>query len=229
MPAFINGVGAYLPNKPVHNEKIESVLGMIGEVPSPLRDVVLQQNGINWRYYAVDPETREPTHTNAELTVEAIRALAQGTGANLDELDLLACGTSSPDQAIPSHASMVHGLLGCPPCECVATSGVCCSGMAAMKYAYLSVLAGTAGSAVVTGSELVSLALRASQFDSRGSEEITQDPYLGFSREFLRFMLSDGAGAVLIENEPRPGQVALKIEWLDMQSFANELDSSTLR
>ena len=92
----------------------------------------------------------------------------------------------------------LHGLLGGPPCECVATSGVCCSGMAAMKYAYLSVLAGTAQSAVVTGSELVSLALRASQFDMPRGQEVTQDPYLGFSREFLRFMLSDGAGAYAV-------------------------------
>ena len=147
MPAFINGVGACLPNKPVHNEKIESVLGMIGDVPSPLRDVVLERNGIRWRYYAIDPETRKPTHTNAGLTVEAVRALAESSGLELSDVDLVACGTSSPDQAIPSHASMVHGLLGCPACECISTAGVCCSGMASLKYAYLSVLAGLSRSA----------------------------------------------------------------------------------
>ena len=61
MPAYINGVGVCLPNKPVHNEKIEAVLGMIGQSPSPLRDVVLERNGIKWRYYAIDPATGEPS------------------------------------------------------------------------------------------------------------------------------------------------------------------------
>ena len=138
MAAYINGAGVCLPNKPVHNEKIESVLGTIGTTTSPLRDVVLERNGIKWRYYAIDPTTKLPTHSNAALTAAAIRTMAQSDSFDVDKVDVLACGTSSPDQAIPNHASMVHGLLGCPPCECISTAGVCCSGMAAMKYAYLA-------------------------------------------------------------------------------------------
>lgn len=225
MPAFINGLGACLPNKPVHNHQIENVLGMIGQVPSPLRDVILDRNGIKWRYYAVDPATGKLTHTNAQLTEQAVRSLCETCGFDANRTDLLACGTSSPDQAIPSHASMVHGLLGCPPCEIVSTSGVCCSGMAAMKYAYTGVLAGTSRSALVTGSELVSPALLASQFDLPGRTDVQADPYQAFNREFLRFMLSDGAGAVLIQDEPSPDRVSLKIDWLDIKSFANELET----
>lgn len=225
MPAFINGLGACLPNKPVHNHQIENVLGMIGQVPSPVRDVILDRNGIKWRYYAVDPATGKLTHTNAQLTEQAVRSLCETCGFDANRTDLLACGTSSPDQAIPSHASMVHGLLGCPPCEIVSTSGVCCSGMAAMKYAYTGVLAGTSRSALVTGSELVSPALLASQFDLPGRTDVQADPYQAFNREFLRFMLSDGAGAVLIQDEPSPDRVSLKIDWLDIKSFANELET----
>ncbi len=130
MPAYVNGLGVCLPNKPVHNEKIESVLGMLDGVPSPVRDVILDRNGIKWRYYAVDPETGRPSHNNAQLTVEAIRAMAEKIGLDLADVDLLACGTSSPDQVIPSHASMVHGPAEavdtsqgfCPPCS--ANTGV---------------------------------------------------------------------------------------------------------
>jgi 3-oxoacyl-[acyl-carrier-protein] synthase-3 len=225
MPAYLNGLGVCLPNKPVHNQKIESVLGMIGGAPSPVRDVILERNGIRWRYYAIDPETGKFTHNNAELTVEAIRGLIETTGLKLDGIDLLACGTSSPDQVIPSHASMVHGLLGAPPCEVVSTAGVCCSGVAALKYAYTGVLAGTTRSAVVTGSELVSPALRASQFHSQSEGDVIENPYLAFNREFLRFMLSDGAGAMLVEDRPREGGLALRIDWVDILSFANELDA----
>ena len=225
MPAFINGLGVCLPNKPVHKNQIESILGMIGDKPSPVRDVILERNGINWRYYAIDPETGRPSHNNAQLTVEAIGGLTATVELPPENIDLLACGTSSPDQAIPSHASMVHGLLGCPPCEIVTTAGVCCSSMAAMKYACLSVETGASRAAVVTGSDIVSPALLASQFVVPSEEDVKENQYLGFNREFLRFMLSDGAGAMLVENEPRPGRMALRIDWLDMRSYANELDA----
>jgi len=224
MPAYITGMGACLPNKPVHNARIEAILGLVGGVPSALKDVILDRNGIKWRYYAVDPETGRATHTNAGLTAGAVRVLAQTAGLDLKSVDLLACGTSSPDQVIPSHASMVQGLLGCGPCEIASTAGVCCSSVAAMKYATASVAAGMSRSAVATGSELVSPALRASQFLAAPHEgDVRGDPYLGFDREFLRFMLSDGAGAMLIEPEPRAGRPALRIDWIDVRSYANEL------
>ena len=225
MPAFINGLGVCLPNKPVHKDKIESILGMIGNTPSPVRDVILDRNGINWRYYAIDPETGRSSHNNAQLTVAAIGALTATVEPPPENIDLLACGTSSPDQTIPGHASMVHGLLGCPPCEILSTAGVCCSSMAALKCAYLSVETGAAHTAIVTGSDLVSPALRASQFGIPSEEDERENPYLGFNREFLRFMLSDGAGAVLLEPEPRPGRLALRVDWLEMRSYANELDA----
>ena len=57
------------------------------------------------------------------------------------------------------------------------------------------------------------------------SGDVIDDPYLAFNREFLRFMLSDGAGAMLIEDRPRAEGPALRIDWLDMLSFANELDA----
>lgn len=151
MPAYITALGAFLPNKPVPNEKVEAILGTIGSVPSTVRDIILDRNGIKWRYYAIDPHTGKSTHNNAELTAAAIRRLMEGATMDLRDIHVLACGTSSPDQAIPNHAAMVHGLLGCPTCEVVSTAGVCCSGMTAMKYGYASVLAGLTPSAVVTG------------------------------------------------------------------------------
>lgn len=228
MPAYITALGVFLPNKPAPNEKLEAILGMVGSAPSPLRDVILDRNGIKWRYYAIDPQTGKATHTNAQLTAGAVRKLAEGAGLDLREIRLLACGTSSPDQAIPNHAAMVHGLLGCPSCEIVSTAGVCCSGMTAMKYGYAAVLAGLTPSAVVTGSELASAALKASQFyaapeTAQGDSPRAEGPYVGFNQEFLRFMLSDGAGAVLIEPRPREEGHSLRIDWIDIHSLANEL------
>ena len=44
---------------------------------------------------------------------------------------------------------------------------------------------------------------------------------MAFGEGFLRFMLSDGASAVLLQENPGNGK-ALKIEWVEMTLFANE-------
>jgi 3-oxoacyl-[acyl-carrier-protein] synthase III len=225
MPAYITHLAAFMPHQPVPNQRIESVLGMIGNAPSAVKDLILERNGIKWRYYAIDPATGRVTHSNAELTAEAVRKLLHETELPPESIELLACGTSSPDQLTPSHAAMVHGLLRSPPCEIVSTAGVCCSSMGALRYAQNCVLAGNTGRAVVTGSELASAALKASQYEQGSGQSAVANPYVGFSQEFLRFMLSDGAAAALVEGKPRPGKLSLLIDWIEMRSYANELET----
>ena len=52
---------------------------------------------------------------------------------------------------------------------------------------------------------------------------VEANPYIAFEKDFLRFMLSDGAGAFLIERNPNPKSLSLRIEWIEMTSYANEL------
>ena len=40
---------------------------------------------------------------------------------------------------------------------------------------------------------------------------IRDSPYFGFDKDFLRFMLSDGAGAVLLGNKPNDQGLSFKI------------------
>nr|AKV71849.1 dialkylresorcinol condensing enzyme (ketosynthase) [Synechocystis salina LEGE 06155] len=225
---YINGMGAFLPNEPVDNTQIENVLGLINGKPSRAKKMVLRNNAIKTRYYAINPANGSMTHTNVELTVEAINALVKNSGFDLNQLDCLACGTSGPDQMIPNHALMVHGALGNKPCEVIATSGVCCSGVAAFKYAYMNVSLGFARNAVVTGSEQVSSILRGQYFQPEIDAQIARlddKPIVGFERDFLRWMLSDAAGAALIENKPNENSISLRVDWVDYISFANELET----
>jgi 3-oxoacyl-[acyl-carrier-protein] synthase-3 len=225
--AYVTGLGAFTPNDPVDNENIEDVLGCVNRISSRVKKTVLKRNGIKTRHYAIDPVTKEPTHSNTQLTAEAIRDLARRYAFAIDETECLACGTSSADQIIPHHASMVQAELNCPPCDVIATSGVCCSGMSAFKYGYMNVLTGQTRNAVVTGSELASPALRAGHFREemeRTEAEINRQPMLAFENDFLRWMLSDGAGAMLITDTPRDGGVNMRIDWMDLVSFANESD-----
>ena len=222
--AYIQRLSAFLPNAPVANDAMEKVLGQINGKPSRVRRVILRSNGIKTRHYVLDPGTGAPLYNNAQLTAEAVRGLT-GNGFDLSQLDVLACGTSSPDQLLPSHASMVHGELGGGVCEAVAFSGVCGAGMGALKYALMSVTSGSARRAVATGSEVSSTFMRASQFSQEtpvSENELEKHPELAFDRDFLRWMLSDGAGAMLLGPQPNKQGVSLRIDWLEILSYAHE-------
>ena len=223
---YINDVSAFLPNAPVDNEQIESVLGQIGPKPSRAKKIILRSNQIKTRYYAIDPLTRKATHTNTELCVEAIKKL-QFEGFTLEKIDLLACGTTLADQIQPNHALMVHGALAIPPCEVMATSGICLSGTMALKYAYMSIATKQSHYAVATGSENASAAMRAESFseeiDSK-VEALEKRPEIAFEKDFLRWMLSDGAGAMALSDSPNAKGISLEIEWIKQKSYANALD-----
>ena len=222
--AYITRSSVCLPNAPVENDQVEAILGQVGERPSRARRVVQRSNGIRRRYYVIDPATGKPNYTNASLTAAAVRGLVHN-GFALDEIACLACGTSNPDQLMPNHAVMVHGELGAPVCEVVATAGVCVSGATALKYGWMSVVSGSAPNAIVTGSETASLGLRAQHYDAErptDAQALEARPELAFEKDFLRWMLSDGAGALLIEPAPRPG-LNLRIEWIDIFSYAHLL------
>ena len=220
---YINKVAVFLPNKPVSNEKIEDYIGLIGGKPSRVRSIVLKQNGIKTRYYGLDKE-HKITHSNAQLAKEAVLGLFEENAVPSD-ITLLACGTSTPDQLLPSHASMVHGELGNFPMEIFSSAGVCLTSLQALKICYSNILAGLHDNAVCVASELTSPALVSKFYDPEYEathDNPDKDPYMAFEKDFMRFMLSDGAGAVLLQDHPE-GDCSLKVEWVEMTSYANEL------
>ena len=160
---YINKVAVFLPNKPVSNEEMEDYIGLIGGKPSRVRSIVLKQNGIKTRYYGLDKE-HKITHSNAQLAKEAVLRLFEENAVPTD-ISLLACGTSTPDQLLPSHASMVHGELGNFPMEIFSSAGVCLTSLQALKICYSNILAGLHDNAVCVASELTSPALVSKFYD----------------------------------------------------------------
>jgi len=224
---YINRTSHFFPNEPVSNDDMESFLGMIDDKPSKSKRIVLRNNGITNRYYALE-KGGKITHTNAQLTAEAVKELFKKDPAELNSIDLLSCGTSSPDQLMPSHGCMVHGWLPeTKAIEVVSPAGVCCAGMHALKYAYMSVKTGDAKKAVATGSERFSASLRADQFEDEVHtlENLEQNPYISFEKEFLRWMLSDGASAFLLTDKKNENDLSLRIEWLEGVSYANDMEA----
>ncbi len=221
---YITRISKFLPNDPVDNDQMEEKLGMIAGKASKARRIVLRNNKIKNRYYAID-KNGEVTHNNAQLTKVAIENLCDDTFTTKD-IQLLSCGTSSPDQILPSHTAMVHGFLKNGNLEINSPSGACCSGMNALKFGYLSLKTGQVENAVCAGSERTSSWMRADVFEDEMNQlqELEDNPILAFNKDFLRWMLSDGAGAMLLENEPK-GNTPLKVEWMEGYSYAYEIEA----
>lgn len=221
---YITRVSKFLPNDAVENDQIEARLGLINGKPSRAKNIVLRSNKIKSRYYAIN-EQGALTHNNTQLTSEAIRALCD-SDFKADDIELLSCGTSTPDQLLPAHASMVHGELKGGNMEVNSASGVCCAGMNALKYGYLSVMTEQVSNAVCSGSERVSTWIKSDAYEDEIAHlsDLENNPILAFNKDFLRWMLSDGAGAMLLENEPK-GKFPLKIEWMEGFSYAYEMET----
>lgn len=225
LPVYITRLSKFLPNKPIHNDEMEKYLGLVDGKPSKARAVILRNNKIHTRYYSYD-EQGNSTHSNARMAAEAVKLILNDS-FRLEDIQLLACGTSSPDQTLPSHASMVHGDLGGKPIEIISTAGSCASGMHAMKFAFLSIASGERKNGVCVGSEKFSASLLARNFNKEAEKLhlLLDNPIIAFEKDFLRWMLSDGAGAALLENRPDPRKHSLKIEWIESLSYANELET----
>lgn len=210
---FITAAGLFLPNNPVSNDEMEDILGKINGKKSAARARILKQNGIKQRYYALDKHQKS-THSNARMAAKAIENAISRSDLLLKDVQLIATGTTQGDLAVPGFASMVHGELDMPSCELANFQSVCASGLMALKDAYCQIKSKEKQNAVCAGSEFASRLFKASRFEAQKIESVP------FDTEFLRWMLSDGAGALILQNTSADKGISLKIDWIDIKSHA---------
>ena len=212
---FITSSGTFLPNKAISNQEMEAFLGRINGKNSRAKERILKQNGIKTRYYALNKK-QETTHSNAQLAVTAIENALQKSNLRSSDVALLCTGTTQGDLLIPGFASMVHAGLDFNKCEVASFQSVCASGIMALKNAYVQIKSNEHPNAVCVGSELASRLFKASRFEAQGVDS------LRFDTEFLRWMLSDGAGAFVLQKKKSENGISLKIDWIELKSQANE-------
>ncbi|MEU6582341.1 3-oxoacyl-[acyl-carrier-protein] synthase III C-terminal domain-containing protein [Nocardia sp. NPDC046763] len=218
MNAYITATGRFLPGDPVPNNEIEDYIGKVGRGSSDLKELILENCGIKTRHYAIDKQ-QNTVYSNARMAAEAVRAAAARANLGPDDFDLLAAATTMPDLMGPGHASMVHGELGYAPLEIITAHGICSSGMMALKNAYLQVMAGEKKNAVAVASELASRGFKSSRYAEM--TPIAEDGSLPMETAFLRYMLSDGAGAAVVQDKPKADGISLRIDWISLTSYAN--------
>lgn len=210
--AYLTGFGRYLPGPPVDNDGMAARLGGDDAVTARIRSSILASNGIRQRHYALD-EQGEPTELNEELAVKALTAALDDRGIGASDLRMLATATTLGDVLVPGFANMVHGRLGGGPMQLLSASGVCASSMAALDAVVSKVRLGDHPRGAVVASELPSRSLRQRRYDGFRA---------GMDAHFLRWMLSDGAGAVVVEFQPHPTRLSLRVDWIRQVSLAHD-------
>lgn len=216
---FITGTGAFLPGQKVGNDEMENHLGRIAGRDSLFGKKALRWNGVEGRHYAMAPDG-SVSHSNAQMCALAVKAALDKAGLDPGDLGMLSAATTQGDLLAPGHAAQVHAELGGGPMEIASFQSVCGSSLMAAKAAWLSVRAGEHDAAAACAGEFSSRWFRPSFYE--GTALVDAKGRVRAEADFLRFTLSDGAGAVVVESKPRPG--ALKINLIDIVSLADRYD-----
>jgi len=216
---YITSTGSFLPNAPVANADMENFLGLFNNVPSRTKDIFLRKNGIKTRHYALDTN-QQTTHKAYEMAALAVKNCINASSLAYDEIEMLSTATTQSDLPVPGFASMVHAESGIGSCGIASHQSVCAASMMAIQNAYLQVKSGTVSNAVACAAELPSRMFKSKRFAGQHAFQ-AENATLPIEIDFLRWMLSDGAGAMLLQDKiPKQG-LSLEIDWIDLKSYAH--------
>lgn len=219
--AYVTASGQFLPGPPVDNKQMVEFIGRLSPAAERLGRLTLRQNGIKTRHYAMKPDG-STDWTVAKLAARAVGDALGRAALDPGEIGLLAAATTQNDLLVPGFASGVHAASGLGPIEIASHQSVCASAMMAFKNAVLNVKAGEHRAALVVGAEFSSRFFRPGHY--LGTASVDTLDCLPADAEFLRWTLSDGAAAVVIEDKPVVRGLSLKVDWMSLRSFADRFE-----
>ncbi|MGJ7496349.1 iron-containing redox enzyme family protein [Variovorax sp. RT4R15] len=214
---YLQSAGYFMPGAPVSNEQMDAYIAPLNRMSSRIQRRILAENGIRERYYAIDT-AGATVFSNAQLAANAIRDCLQRGGSDLGRVSLLASGSSGGDTLMPGFANMIQGELAAPPMETISVHGICAAGVSAIQAAAQGIELGAHRAALAVAAEMPSRLFKRSRFAARGYET-------DFDSHFLRWMLSDGAGALLLSDDavlPGAPGLRLKLKWVHQRAFSGD-------
>ena len=216
---YLQSAGYFMPGQPVSNDELDRYIAPLNRTSGRIKQRILAENGIRQRYYAIDAEGGT-AFGNAQMAAHAIRDCLRRGDARLADVSLLASGSSGGDALMPGFANMIQGELAAHPMETLSVHGICAAGVSAIQAAAQAVEMGSHARALAVASELPSRLFKRSRFSARGYDA-------DFDSHFLRWMLSDGAGALLLGDggAALPGAsrgIRLKLKWVHQRSFSGD-------
>ena len=166
--AAITGVAGYVPEDILTNEDLEKMVDTTDEW-------ITSRTGIKERHIL-----RKPGLGTSDLGAPAVKLLLEKTGTNPDDIDILICGTITPDMQFPATASII--------CDKVGINNAFSFDIAAACSGFIYMLT-TASKFIETGSAKKIICVGADKMSSiTDYQDRTTCPLFG-----------DAAGAVLLE------------------------------
>lgn len=166
--AAITGVAGFVPEDILSNADLEKIVDTTDEW-------ITSRTGIKERRIL-----REPGQGTSDMGAPAVQRLLEKTGTDPDEIDLVICGTVTPDMAFPATSSIISDKVG--------IRNAINFDMAAACSGFIYMLT-TASKFIETGSAKKVICVGADKMSSiTDYQDRTTCPLFG-----------DGAGAVLLE------------------------------
>jgi len=139
----IAGIGAYLPERVMHNKEFEALVETSDEW-------IRERTGIVRRHVAAEDET------TADMASAAARDAIESAGLESSDIDLIVLATTTPNQVFPSTACLVQRELGIQNCPAFDVHAACAGFIYALDVADRFIRTGGAKTALVIGAETYS-------------------------------------------------------------------------
>lgn len=165
--SVVRGFGAALPKRVMTNRDLESLVETSDEW-------IVQRTGIRQRYIAGEGET------TASLGAAAAQEALDRAGLTAQDIDLIICATSTPDNTFPATAVNIQNRLGMHHGFAFDVQAVCSGFVYAMATADLYIRGGMARRVLVIGAE-------------------TFSRILDWNDRTTCVLFGDGAGALVLE------------------------------
>jgi 3-oxoacyl-[acyl-carrier-protein] synthase-3 len=144
---------------------------------------IRSRTGIRQRHIA------EPSQASSDLALPASFAALAAAGVRAEDIDLIIVATSTPDFVFPSTACLLQAKLGIKGCPAFDVQAVCSGFVYGLSIADKFIRSGQHQCALVVGAEVFSRIL---DWNDRGTA----------------VLFGDGAGAVVLQADSRPGILA---------------------
>jgi 3-oxoacyl-[acyl-carrier-protein] synthase-3 len=218
----ITGTGSFLPGAPISIDEVDYYLGELTEAPKKINDWLQRMKSmmkemleVESYYYAIDPVTREFTEDNISMSVKAAEKALSMANINAGEIEFISYGSAHQNQ-MPTASVRIQEALGITRCGEISIHANCTSAYKAFLVAYDFVKSGRYKNALVISSGISSSELRAEYYNQ---------PIVKKEELFLRYFLSDGAGAVVLQSD-NSGTPGLYIENVYIESTGGKKPSA---
>ncbi len=220
-PVFVAGTGAYLPGEPIPVERAQEVLGGLPGAPDKIRrwmesmaPVMRSVLDIDVVHYAMDPVSREFTDDNVTMGTKASRKALEAAGLEPGEIGLITYGSAHQDQ-MPTASVRIQEALGIEACAEFSIHANCTSAYKALYLEHRLLADGAYDTALVVSSGISSSELRAEYYN----HSLVDKESL-----FLRWFLSDGAGALVLHTDPLRA-MPIEVEFTYVESVGGKRPS----